>query len=123
MSLYMDIRMLEHDYFKLLADETRLCSLLLLAQHGTLCVCEFTYVLALSQPKISRHLALLRQAGLVNTQRQGQWIYYQLSDSLPPWLMQLLIQLNQQNVLAERYRVEQAKLQQLAQQTSGCTPQ
>lgn len=115
--------MSEHEYFKLLADETRLCSLLLLAQYGPLCVCEFTHVLALSQPKISRHLALLRQTGLVTTERQGQWIYYQLSSALPSWLQQLLHQLNQQNVLVERYQVAPEKLQQLAQQTNCCAPQ
>ncbi|MFO6425215.1 ArsR/SmtB family transcription factor [Motilimonas sp. KMU-193] len=115
--------MLEHEYFKLLADETRLCSLLLLTQYGPLCVCEFTHVLALSQPKISRHLALLRQTGLVTTERQGLWVYYQLSNSLPNWLLQLLQQLNQNNVLVERYHVAPEKLQQLAQQTNCCTPQ
>ncbi|MCE2572894.1 metalloregulator ArsR/SmtB family transcription factor [Motilimonas eburnea] len=115
--------MLEHEQFKLLADETRLCSLLLLAQYGPLCVCEFTHVLALSQPKISRHLALLRQTGVVTTERQGQWVYYQLSLALPGWLIQLLQQLNQQNVLAERYGVAPEKLQQLAQQTNCCAPQ
>ncbi len=50
-------------FFKALADETRLRSLLLILQQGELCVCELTEALALSQPKISRHLAQLRTQG------------------------------------------------------------
>ena len=50
--------------FSALAHEIRLRSLLLLQAEGELCVCELTHTLGLSQPMISRHLALLREAGL-----------------------------------------------------------
>lgn len=79
------------EYLKCLADETRLRCLHLLMLGGEMCVCDFTEILALSQPKISRHLALLRQAGLVEDRRQGQWVYYKISENtLPDWLSKLI---------------------------------
>ncbi len=61
--------------FKNLSDETRLCLVLLLREKGELCVCELTSILKESQPKISRHLALLRDAGLLIDRRDGKWIF------------------------------------------------
>jgi len=52
-------------FFQLLSDETRLRCLLLLQKEGELCVCELVYALDIIQPKISRHLAALRDAGIV----------------------------------------------------------
>lgn len=54
------------------------------------CVCEFTEQLNLSQPKISRHLALLRNLGVLLDQRQGQWVYYRLNPDLPVWANEVL---------------------------------
>jgi len=68
-----------------LADQTRLRSILLLHQEGELCVCELMHALDVIQPKISRHLALLRDLDIVISRRQGQWIYYQLTPDLPFW--------------------------------------
>jgi ArsR family transcriptional regulator len=76
--------------FKCLGDETRLRTLLLLQAEGELCVCEIAEALALSQPKISRHLASLRGCGLLRDTRHGQWIYYQLHPELPGWIMDVL---------------------------------
>lgn len=61
--------------FKILADPTRLRLLNLLAC-GETCVCELTDTLRVVQPKVSRHLALLRRAGLVEAKRNGKWIHY-----------------------------------------------
>ena len=72
-------------YFKCLSDETRLRCMLLLHREGELCVCELTHALALSQPKISRHLAQLRQYGLLSDSRKGQWVYYKINPALPDW--------------------------------------
>ncbi|NMP32269.1 metalloregulator ArsR/SmtB family transcription factor [Thalassotalea sp. M1531] len=69
-------------FIKLLADETRLSIVLLLERQPELCVCEFTQVLMVSQPKISRHLAMLREAGVLATRRSGKWIHYSLSSAL-----------------------------------------
>ena len=72
-------------FYRQLADETRLRGLVLLAQAGELCVCELTHALTASQPKISRHLAQLRENGLVRDRRAGQWIYYRINPDLPDW--------------------------------------
>ncbi len=72
-------------FFQLLSDETRLRSLFLIKREGELCVCELVHALGLIQPKISRHLATLRDAGAVLDRRQGQWIYYRLNPDLPAW--------------------------------------
>lgn len=72
-------------FFKCLADETRLRSLLLIAHEGELCVCELMEALDQSQPKISRHLAQLRQCELLSDRRQGQWVFYRLNPGLPEW--------------------------------------
>jgi len=76
--------------FQLLSDPTRLRCLLLMQAEGELCVCELTHALNLSQPKISRHLAALRDAGVVSSRRQGQWIYYRLHADLPAWARQVI---------------------------------
>ena len=72
-------------FFQLLSDETRLRSLLLMQHEGELCVCELVHALNVIQPKVSRHLAGLREAGIVIDRRQGQWIYYRLNPELPDW--------------------------------------
>ena len=77
-------------YLKQLADQTRLRSLLLLRMEGELCVCELTYAMRLSQPKISRHLANLREANIVQGRREGLWIYYSLHRDLPAWALDIL---------------------------------
>lgn len=76
--------------FKCLADETRLRCVTLLQKEGKLCVCELTTALTLSQPKISRHLALLRQSGLLLDSREGQWIFYKINPVLPVWANSIL---------------------------------
>lgn len=76
--------------FKILADPTRLRIVLLLEGQGELCVCELTHALDEIQPKISRHLALLRGSGVVLDRRQGQWVYYRLNPDLPDWARQVL---------------------------------
>lgn len=65
-------------FFMALADKTRL-RLLNLMRDQEICVCFFTEVLGDSQPKISRHLAYLRNAGLVETRRDGKWMHYSIN--------------------------------------------
>ncbi|TVQ94290.1 MAG: ArsR family transcriptional regulator [Chromatiaceae bacterium] len=76
--------------FAALAHETRLRCLLLLAGDHELCVCELTYALGLPQPHISRHLAQLREAGLVSDRRAGIWVYYRLHPDLPAWMIAII---------------------------------
>ena len=66
--------------FLALADKTRL-RLLNLMRENEICVCFFTEVLGESQPKISRHLAYLRNAGIVSARRDGKWMNYKIDFS------------------------------------------
>ena len=64
--------------FQALADETRL-RLLNLLRDQEVCVCYFVEALGASQPKVSRHLAYLRRAGLVSARREGLWMHYRVA--------------------------------------------
>ncbi|WP_409523183.1 metalloregulator ArsR/SmtB family transcription factor [Nitrincola sp. MINF-07-Sa-05] len=84
-------------FFKCLSDNTRLRITALLTVEKELCVCELMAVLKESQPKISRHLALLRNCGLLRDERRGQWVYYRINPQLPEWTAAVLAQLKQAN--------------------------
>ncbi|MGB9376216.1 MAG: metalloregulator ArsR/SmtB family transcription factor [Mycobacteriales bacterium] len=66
--------------FKALGDPIRLRLLSLIASHagGEACVCELTGEFDVSQPTISHHLKVLREAGLLSSQRRGTWVYYRV---------------------------------------------
>ena len=66
--------------FKALSDETRL-RILKLLEHGELCVCDIVAALDTIQPKVSFHLATLKEAGLIKDRKQGKWIHYRIDDS------------------------------------------
>ncbi|GGQ17728.1 metalloregulator ArsR/SmtB family transcription factor [Shewanella litoralis] len=84
-------------FFKCLADETRLRCLMLIQQEGELCVCELTEALQEIQPKISRHLAQLRKCGILVDRRQGQWIFYRINADLPQWAKAIFNEVTSQN--------------------------
>ena len=65
-------------FFKILADESRLKMLWLLFNRPELCVCDIMAVLEITQSKASRHLATMRNIGIVTDRREGQWSYYSL---------------------------------------------
>ena len=71
-SLFLDL------LFRALADPTRLRLLNFIADRE-ICVCYFVEILRISQPKISRHLAYLRRAGMVAARREGKWMHYRLA--------------------------------------------
>ena len=73
------------EIFQMLGDQTRLRALALMQDQGELCVCELVAALDLSQPKISRHLAALRDAGLLTSRRDAQWVFYHITPTLPDW--------------------------------------
>lgn len=64
--------------FKALGDETRLRIVALLS-HGELCVCHIESALNLTQPCASRQLSVLKNAGVVESRREGTWVYYRLA--------------------------------------------
>ena len=92
--------------FLALADKTRL-RLLNLMREDEICVCYFTEVLGESQPKISRHLAYLRNAGIVSARREGKWMNYKIEMPQNPFaagvLQDTLDWLKAQNHMREDY--------------------
>ena len=82
------------DFFKCQSDPTRLDILKIILERQNVCVCEITEILQLSQPKISRHLALLRNLSILLDERKGQWVYYRLNPDLPEWVNAVLNVLN-----------------------------
>lgn len=73
------------ELMKAMADPTRLTMLASLWKaDAPICICDFTAGLGLSQPTISHHMARLKEAGLVDSEKRGIWIYYRLRDKLAP---------------------------------------
>lgn len=70
-------------FFRALADRTRL-RLINLMGTDEVCVCFFVEILKTNQPKVSRHLAYLRRAGIVAVRRQGTWMHYRIVDPPDP---------------------------------------
>nr|WP_086940905.1 metalloregulator ArsR/SmtB family transcription factor [Thaumasiovibrio occultus] len=113
--------MLPHQFFKMLSDETRVRCLLLIARHGEVCVCQLTDSLGEGQPKISRHLAQLRQSGVVVDERRGQWVYYHIAPDLPGWARKIINGLGDSQCLLTEYQQDDAKLRSQLQE-SVCAP-
>jgi ArsR family transcriptional regulator len=76
--------------YKAASEPIRLRILALLS-HGELCVCHLHGALGAPQPTVSRHLALLRQARLVRTRRDGAWVHYSLTEVAEAWLAPALL--------------------------------
>jgi ArsR family transcriptional regulator len=82
--------------FNVLADPTRLRTIMVVQSEAEVCVCELTHALQESQPKISRHLAYLRDAGVVLARREGTWMHYRLDPKLPSWATDILAETHRQ---------------------------
>ena len=79
------------ELMKALADPTRVTMLAALWKaEAPICICDFTAGLGLSQPTISHHIARLKEAGLVESEKRGIWIYYRLRDKMPTETRKLL---------------------------------
>jgi DNA-binding transcriptional ArsR family regulator len=82
------------ELMKALADPTRLTMVASLWKaEAPICICDFTAGLELSQSTISHHMARLKEAGLVDSERRGIWVYYRLREKLRPPTRKLLGQL------------------------------
>lgn len=76
--------------FGVLSDMTRM-RILLLLMNSELCVCELFAALDMSQPRVSRQLAILKQARLIKDRRDGKWIYYKIDENAySGYLMKIL---------------------------------
>ena len=102
--------MLLENLTKALSDQTRLRILLLLSKGDERCVCELTQALELSQPKISRHLAVLRASGLLQDRKSGFWVYYRLQPDLPTWVVDTLLSLQEGGKGETIYQIDAQRL-------------
>jgi ArsR family transcriptional regulator len=112
--------LLPETYFKCLSDETRLRCILLIYKQKQVCVCELTAALGLSQPKISRHLALLRHHGILQDNRIGQWVYYQINPNLPDWALAVLAATESRLCQDTIYQQDQLRLSTMTSRPLQC---
>ena len=109
--------MLTPDDFTLsMADPTRLRILVLLTQVEELCVCQLTETLDVLQPKISRHLGILRKKAMVVDRREGLWVFHRLHPDLPIWAYKSLFELASGCLSRQPYKMDLAKM------TETCLP-
>jgi ArsR family transcriptional regulator len=108
---YTHLALTPTEVFKALADNNRAKMVLLIQQEDELCVCELTTAMNESQPKVSRHLGVLRSSGLLTDRRQGQWVYYRLNPDLPSWVGDVLAVIANAN--AEWLIEQHSRLQQM----------
>lgn len=101
-----------HEFFKVLADPLRLQMILMLHHYGELCVCQFVEATAMSQPKVSRHLAQLREYGLLTDRKDQRWVYYRINPALPDWMAKVI-------ATSAAYHVQKIP-QQIKDVTNGC---
>ena len=96
-------------FFRALSDRTRL-RLLNLMSGREVCVCYFVEILGTSQPKISRHLAYLRDAGIVSARREGKWMHYRMAEPDNPTAKKMLAELLESLKADPRMKGERNKL-------------
>ena len=111
--------MLPENFFNILSDPTRLRSLMLILAEQEVCVCELTFTLEESQPKISRHLALMRDAGIVIPRRAGTWMHYSINPDLPSWASESVEQIFQKLRTLEQYSNDLSRLKTMAKRPEG----
>ncbi|MBT8072060.1 MAG: metalloregulator ArsR/SmtB family transcription factor [Xanthomonadales bacterium] len=107
--------------FNLLSDSTRLRSLMLIREEQETCVCELTFTLEESQPKVSRHLALMRDAGIVTARREGTWMHYRINPDLPEWASASIAQVFQQLHGLEQFSNDRSRLKTMTNRPGGVT--
>lgn len=97
-------------FFKALGDESRLRILFLLYKNKEMCISDLELVLDFTQTKISRHLAYLRNAGLVNYRKIDQWVFYSIKDELSEFIDQIFRYLNKDTDLQKDLKIYQTLL-------------
>jgi ArsR family transcriptional regulator len=85
-----------------------------------LCVCELTQALELAQPKISRHLAVLRESSLLLDRKSGLWVYYRLNPELPLWMLDVLASLQLGSIGQEPFDADTLRLTGAEKQNPLC---
>jgi len=102
-----------------ISDNTRLRVVCLLFSHGELCVCELVDALNTHQPKVSKHLGILRRQQIIVSRREGQWIHYRLNPELPSWAQNILEASLQGAAAQPTYQADNQRLLR-ARSTASC---
>lgn len=97
------------DIHRALSDETRLRIVIVLGELGELCSCDIESGLEITQSRASRHLGTLRQAGIVEDRREGQWVYYRLRDPLAPIAREAVRALSREAKTSEQAQADIAR--------------
>ena len=111
--------------FKALSDETRL-RIVKLLENGELCVCHIVAAVDMSQSKISFHLRILKEAGLVKDRREGKWMHYRLneSDLFKRFLfLSIAERVREEEIASDRQRLEEfiaSRPEEFADMAAGC---
>jgi ArsR family transcriptional regulator len=106
--------------FKALADETRLRVLKLLGR-GELCVCEIAAALGLEQPRLSFHLRILKEAGIIVDRRQERWIVYRLNEG--DMFIRLLLLSIEERISPRQARLDLERLSGFPGREQACLAQ
>jgi len=101
------------DFYSALSHSIRLRAILLLQQEEELCVCELIHALDIQQPVVSRHLALLKSIGLVESRKSGLWVYYRISQNIPDWIVKVLLETYSGLSKQSPYSADSKKLQSM----------
>lgn len=109
-----------NDFFDALSDETRRRLLALLVNDDELCVCELCYALDMPQPKVSRHLAVMREDGVLTVRREGLWIYYRIHPLLPSWAYRILDQMVQGCAALALFEGDRKRLGEMPNRPARC---
>jgi len=104
--------------FKILSDPTRL-RLLNLLGGGETCVCDLTDTLRVVQPKVSRHLAHLKRARLVEARREGKWMHYRWAKQGDPLVRHVLLGIRQWMVNDEKMKSERRRRNEVCCRTNA----
>lgn len=110
----------EQLFFDVLSDEIRRRLLALLVGNDELCVCELCHALDLPQPKVSRHLAVMREAGVLTVRRDGLWVYYRTHPLLPAWAYKILDQMAQGCGSLENFQSDRERLANMSNRPVRC---
>ena len=110
----------EQDFFDVLSDDIRRRILALLLGQGELCVCEIQVALDMAQHKISRHLAVMREAELLSMQREGTWVYYRVHPQLPLWTFRIMENFAQGVAHSRAYQADKRRLESMSNRPAHC---
>jgi ArsR family transcriptional regulator len=106
---------------KALGDETRL-SIVNILRSGNLCVCEIEAILESSQSNVSRHLAKLRDAGVIYSEKKSQWVYYGINKEMLNKYLFIRTLLDEDLARHPQYQAELVKLRIYREQNNECQP-